>query len=480
VPNDDLDIALARFVKQTGLATPDQVADAMQIQARSHQAGNPISLSEALVQKGILTAAQRETVEKKAQAQAGAQQLLHYKLLKKLGEGGMGAVYLAEDTQQGVKVAVKVLPRKYAAEAELLKRFRREADAAGQLKHPNIVGAYRFGEDRGFHFYVMEYCEGETLDATLKREQRLAIHRAIDLTLQAARGLKYAHDQGFIHRDIKPANIIVTREETAKILDLGLSKNLEESEKSFKTVSGAVLGTPHYISPEQAQGEKAIDGRTDLYSLGATFYHLLTGQTPFDGTTIFEILSKQVTAQLPNPQDLREEIPDAAVHVLRRMMAKAPADRYRDCGELIEDLEQLRSGKVPATKILDPALSAVALVRKRPVGRRPSTLRRAAPKPGSRSRRRWSSSCPSFSPERAIRRRKSRFRRPPSRRPRRSRLPATRGRKRSTSSGWSIPPRTSWRESGGSGRESSNATLRATRGWSFRTGCPKSTTSGSS
>jgi len=384
--NDALDMAVAQFVRQTGLATPEQVTAALREQARSAQGGAPLTLADVLVQQGVLTPAQKETVEKKAQAQKGATQLLHYKLVKKLGEGGMGAVYLAEDTKLARKVAVKVLPKKFNDNVELLKRFRREAEAAGTLKHPNIVGAYDFGEDAGWHFYVMEFCEGEGLDALLKRDRMLPIPRALDLTLQVARGLKFAHDHGIIHRDVKPANIMLTRDGTAKILDLGLSKNIEEAELSFKTVSGAVLGTPHYISPEQAQGEKKIDGRTDIYSLGATFYHFLTGQTPFDGATIFEILSKQVTAQLPNPQDLREEIPEGIITVLRRMMAKDPNDRYRDCGELIVDLEQVVAGKTPRSEVLDPQRSAVALLRKTaPARKRPPTLRRTAKRSGPKA-----------------------------------------------------------------------------------------------
>lgn len=386
--NDALDIAVARFVRQTGLASAEQVAAAMQVQSRGAERGEMLSLTEALVRQGILTAAQREMVERKAQAQkAVITELLHYKLLKKLGEGGMGAVYLAEDLKMNRRVAVKILPRKLAGNPEILKRFRREAGAAAALKHRHIVGAYEFGEDIGYSFYVMEYCDGETLDATLKRDGHLPVRRAIELTLQSAQGLKYAHDQGFIHRDIKPANIFLTRDGVAKILDLGLSKNIDEGEQSFKTVTGAILGTPHYISPEQAQGEKGLDGRTDIYSLGATFYHLLTGSTPFDGTTIFEILSKQVSAQLPNPQDLQEDIPDGVVHVMRRMMAKSPDDRYRDCGELAEDLRQVLEGNVPVTRILDPQLSAVALQRKKAHPRRPPTVRReAAPPPPPKSR----------------------------------------------------------------------------------------------
>src|SRR5436190_23000241 len=328
---DAIDQAFARHVRQIGLVTQEQINTALQNQSSSLQAGKTVSFSQVLVEMGIITAGQRESLEKKVRdQQAGVQQLDNFKLARKLGEGGMGAVYLATDAA-GKSVAVKVLPRNLGANAEFVKRFRREAEAATKLKHPNIIGAFAAGEDLGYHYYVMEYCEGKPLDTILVVEKRLPVPQALSIAVQAARGLKYAHDQGIIHRDVKPSNIILTADGTARLLDLGLSKNLEESTVSFKTVTGAVLGTPHYISPEQAQGEKNVDGRTDVYSLGATLYHLLTGKVPFDGATALEILSKHVNTVLPNPQDLREDIPDPAVHVLLRMMAKEPADRYRDC-----------------------------------------------------------------------------------------------------------------------------------------------------
>ncbi|MBI3856619.1 MAG: serine/threonine protein kinase, partial [Planctomycetes bacterium] len=378
--NDALDLAFARHVRQIGLITPEQVNAALQTQSKSAQTGKPISVAEAFVTLGLLTPAQRETLEKKVkEQQAGVQQLGPYKLMKKLGEGGMGAVYLALDPASQKHVAVKVLPRPLGSNAEFVKRFKREAEAATSLKHPNIIGAFATGEDLGYHFYVMEYCEGKPLDALLAIEKQLSIPQAMGIVLQAARGLKYAHDQGIIHRDIKPSNIIVASDGTAKILDLGLSKNIEESGLSFKTVTGAVLGTPHYISPEQAQGEKNVDGRTDIYSLGATFYHLVTGRVPFDGATALEILSKHVNTVLPNPQDIREDIPDAAVHVLLRMMAKEPADRYPDCGALIADLEEASAGRTPKTAMISAALTTIAPSAKRSiVKKRPPTIRRAA------------------------------------------------------------------------------------------------------
>jgi serine/threonine-protein kinase len=363
---DAEDIALARHLRQGGLATPEQLAQALQIQAQSVEKGAAIPLAEAFVQIGVLTPAMRGTIEANLKSQKSAtQQIGHYRLLKKIGEGGMGAVYLAEDSRNKRRVALKVLPRRHASEPEFMKRFKREAEAAMRLQHPNIVRAYELGDELGYHFYSMEFCEGESLSAALKRQGLLKWRQALAITLQVARGLEHAHGQGIIHRDIKPGNIIVLPDGTAKLLDLGLSKRVDESQLSFQTVTGAVLGTPHYISPEQAKSEKAIDGRTDIYSLGATLYHLLTGEVPFSGDTLYEILNKHVTAELPNPQDLAEEVPDGVVHVPRRMMAKDPANRYADCGTLVRYIELVLAGKEPASQALAPDASSVAVLGKK-------------------------------------------------------------------------------------------------------------------
>ncbi|HYG73448.1 MAG TPA: protein kinase, partial [Planctomycetota bacterium] len=355
------DEAFARYANEHGFATLDQLESARQLQAEKARNNIAATLAEILVSQGILTPALRENIEKKLQAQqqGGIKQLGNYKLIKKLGEGGMGAVYLAEDTIAERKVALKVLPRKLAGEGEFLTRFRREAKAAGKLNHVNIVTAFSVGEEMGHHFYVMEYCEGEPLDKLLKRQHFLPWDRATEIIIQVARGLEHAHKHGFLHRDIKPANVFMTKDGTAKILDLGLSKNIADAEQSFQTQSGVALGTPHYISPEQAQGERNVDGRTDIYSLGASYYHLLTGQTPFKATTAAAVIMKHLTEQLPNPQDIRSEIPDEVVHVIERMMAKSPLDRYADCAELLADLELVAQGKAPSSHALEPAKSTI-------------------------------------------------------------------------------------------------------------------------
>jgi len=397
------DEAFARVASEIGAVTFDHLEAARQVQAEELRKGSRISLADVLLQQGVITPIQRDTIEKRIQAQqtGGIKQLGPYKLLKKLGEGGMGAVYLADDTSVGRKVAVKVLPKKYSEEREFLTRFRREAQATGKLNHINIVMAYNVGEDAGTHYYAMEYCEGDTLDRILKRDKVIPWDAAVGAVLQVARGLKHAHDHGIIHRDIKPANIFVCKPlgtpegaqvETfaegfvAKILDLGLSKNISGDEQSFYTQTGVALGTPHYISPEQAKGEKGIDGRTDIYSLGATFYHLVTGQTPFSGTTAGVIMAKHLTDELPNPQDLNPDIPDGVAQVIAKMMAKEPADRYANCKELLDDLELVIDGKMPSSQAIDVGKSSVAVARVRSAGVSPAVRRASRPPVPSRDR----------------------------------------------------------------------------------------------
>ncbi len=380
--DDAQDIEIARQLREKGMATAEQIVAGLQEQARHSEEGVPSSLADVLVLQGVLTAAHRDAILKKSPAvREGGQKLLHYRLIHKIGQGSMGSVYLAEDTLKSRRVALKVLPKKFAGDARFLQLFQREAKATAALRHPNIITAFEAGEDLGYSFYVMEYCDGEALDRILKTQGCLPVGRALEILLQAARGLGFAHSKRFIHRDIKPANIMLGHDGLVKILDLGLARKLVESESSVPTRSGAMTGTANYISPEQALGDKNIDGRADIYSLGATFYHLLTGRPPFEGGSILEVVSKHMKAQIPNPQDLREDIPDDVVHIVRRMMAKSREDRYGSCEELILDLEAIAEGSALSSGILEPNKSSIAIAtapRRRPAASAgpPKTTRR--------------------------------------------------------------------------------------------------------
>ena len=351
------DDVFARNLLATRVVKTEQIEAARREQAVLEQSGTRLKLADVLLRQGVITPAIRENVEKitSAQKSGGIQQLGIYKLLKKLGEGGMGAVYLADDTVANRKVALKVLSKKAASDANFLDRFKREAKAAGTLKHTNIVRAYTARdtdvcEELGHFFYAMEYCDGKSVADLIKKEGFIPWDETLAIGIQVATGLQYAHERGIIHRDIKPDNIYLTTDGTAKILDMGLSKNIGgDAAQASNTLEGQVLGTPHYISPEQAQGQKTIDGRADIYSLGATLYHMLTGKTMYEGATSANIIFKHVTDPVPNPQKVRSEIPDALFRLLQKMMAKQPNDRYRDCAALIAEMQLVREGNAPLT-----------------------------------------------------------------------------------------------------------------------------------
>ncbi len=364
VPSDE---DFARYVKQVAMVTPEQVEVAEQEQRRNFASGVTIPMGEILVKLGAITTVQREGVEKRLAAKqvGGLQQLGPYRILRKLGEGGMGAVYLAEDdSHKNRRVALKVLPKRHAADGEFVSRFKREARSAIGLIHPHIVAAYAVGEDFGVHWYAMEFCPGEALDTTIKRLGVLPWREAIAITTQIAAALAHAHTKNIIHRDIKPANIVVSDKGIAKVLDFGLAKQLGGGQ-SFMTQTGVVMGTPHYIAPEQARGEKSIDGRADIYALGATLYHLLTGKTPFSGNSPAIVIMHHINDARPDPRDEIPDLPAGVAHVVCRMMAKQPHDRYPDGETLIADLELVASDMSPTGTPLN--LSASAIARRRQV-----------------------------------------------------------------------------------------------------------------
>jgi serine/threonine-protein kinase len=342
MPDPIPDDVFARFAVRHAYVTAAQADAARARQAERATEGETLSLPDALVHLRALTSAQRDAIlQRLLDRQKGStKQLLHYRIKKRIGEGGMGAIYLALDTQQNRLVALKLLPRHLAADVEYMRRFYHEAGAAIRLHHENIVRAYATGKDCGRHFFVMEYCEGETLDRRIERDGRLPWRDATRTIMQVARGLWYAHAAGFVHRDVKPANIMLLKDGTAKILDLGLAKRVS-GPSAFTTQDGQALGTPDYIAPEQVLREQAPDGRLDIYSLGATYFHAVTGRTPYTGQTAVEIVTRHLEDPVPDPRKVCKEIPAGVAATIRRMMAKRREDRYPDCGALLEELERV-------------------------------------------------------------------------------------------------------------------------------------------
>lgn len=280
-----------------------------------------------------------------------------YKIMDRIGQGGMGMVYKAQQLSMDRVVALKILNERYSANSEFVDRFIREARAAGKLNHPNVIHVHDISRANGRHYFSMEYIDGPSVKETLKAEKKLEVNRALDIVLQAAKALEFAHENKIVHRDVKPDNIMLTKESIVKIADLGIAKTFEEGAQSAKEAR-RVMGTPHYMAPEQALG-KSIDHRVDIYSLGATFYHMLTGTPPFAGSTAHEILKAHIQQSLPPIQELNPKVPDPVCFIIERMMAKLPEKRYADMGKLIADIERIQRGNVAGIDRIEAGESTI-------------------------------------------------------------------------------------------------------------------------
>lgn len=271
---------------------------------------------------------------------AAGQQIPGYKVLAKLGAGAMAVVFKARQISLNRDVAIKVLPKKLSQDAEYVERFYAEGRAAAKLNHPNIVQAYDVGEAQGYHYFVMEYVEGKTVYDELAAGKVYSEAEALNIILQMARALEHAHSQGLIHRDVKPKNIMLTTAGIAKLMDMGLARAAAD-ESAIAAEQGKLYGTPYYISPEQILGKADVDFRCDIYSLGATFYHMITGQVPFDGEDSKAVMVKHVKAALPAPDRINIDISFGTVKVIQKMMSKKPSNRHASTAELIEDLKSV-------------------------------------------------------------------------------------------------------------------------------------------
>jgi eukaryotic-like serine/threonine-protein kinase len=280
-----------------------------------------------------------------------------YKLEAKLGSGGMSTVYLARDTTLDRAVAVKVMHREMSEQADQLERFRQEARAVAKLSHPNVVSVIDAGEDGGHPYIVFEYVEGETLKQRINRVGALDAQEALAYAIEIARGLSVAHGRRMVHRDIKPQNVLIDSEGRAKLTDFGISRQLEQD---GMTATGRVLGTTDYVAPEQAMG-RAVDQRSDVYSLGVVLYEMLSGQVPYRADSQVGVAMKHVNEEMPDVQQRRPELSAAAALVVERATDKEPDERYQTVGEMIDDLstalevEAARAGSTTgeATTVLE-------------------------------------------------------------------------------------------------------------------------------
>ncbi len=339
---------LARLVVEHKLATQEEVDQCMSIQAAEDEDASNLSLAQVLVSEEIVTKSQIERVKQTIQKihATGAQQIPGYQIIEVVGSGAMATVYKARQLSLDRIVAIKVLPKRFSESPEYVERFYKEGKAAARLNHANIVQAFDVGEASGYHYFVMEYVEGHTLFDELAGGKVFEEAEALQVIIQIARALKHAHSQGLIHRDVKPKNIMIASDGTAKLADMGLARVAADVQAARAEV-GRAFGTPYYISPEQIRGELDIDFRSDIYSLGATFYHMVTGRVPFQADTPAAVMHKHLKEPLAPPDHINTSLSAGIGEVVEVMMAKDRRRRYATTSDLLLDIDAIAKGHPP-------------------------------------------------------------------------------------------------------------------------------------
>lgn len=314
---------------------------------------------------------------------SGDEPIKGYEIVKKLGQGAMGAVYRAVKTSSGETVALKVLKPDLSNDHEFVQRFLREAKAVARLNHPNVIRAIDVGKSGKYYYFAMEFIDGQAIGDVVKRTKMLPERAALKVVKQIALALDHAWKHKIIHRDVKPDNIMVMKNGTAKLTDLGLARTARES---TLTLTGVVMGSPAYISPEQATGEKNLDTRSDIYSLGATLFHLLTGCVPYDGDSPLQVMLRHMNDPLP---DVRKKVPtvsEGTRQLIFKMMAKRPESRFQNARQLYDAI--LSTEKLLAGTSIEELSRSQAAMRRNKGGALPSpsgSNAGAAPKKASPS-----------------------------------------------------------------------------------------------
>ena len=368
IPGGDskADYSFGQIAIRENYCTFEQVKECLDIQNKLRSIGlEPKRLGEILIEKGYLKPEQAAAITK-IQVQGTSTQRISipgYEILSRIGQGAMGSVFKGRQISMDRIVAIKVLSPRYSRDKSYVERFIREARAVAKLRHENIISGFDVGEAGGIHYFVMEYVEGTPVSTLLRREGRLSERRCLEIGLQVARALSHAHKNGIVHRDVKPENIMITASGVAKLCDLGLAKQIKD--QAGATMDGMSVGTPNYISPEQARGEENIDIRTDIYSLGASLYHMATGTPPFTGANAMVVMTKHVT-EFPDPPKKRNPaLSDDFNGLVMKMMEKRREDRFQDPDAVIAEIERLLRAEPPAARWVPAAPPETAPTRPR-------------------------------------------------------------------------------------------------------------------
>ncbi|HVR83066.1 MAG TPA: serine/threonine-protein kinase, partial [Planctomycetota bacterium] len=341
------DYTFGQIAIRENICTFEQVKECLDIQSKLRTLGiEPKKLGEILIEKGYLSPDQAVQIAKLQVQSASSSSKLSipgYELISRIGQGAMGTVYKAKQVSMDRVVAIKVLSPRYSKDRTFVERFLREARAVAKLNHENIITGIDVGEANGHHYFVMEFVDGAPVTGLMKRDGRLDEQRCLRIAIQVARALAHAHKNGIVHRDIKPENVMLTPTGGAKLCDLGLAKQTKGDAEV--TMDGTSVGTPNYISPEQARGEDKIDIRSDIYSLGASLYHMAVGAPPFSGANPMVVMTKHVTEFPESPKKRCPSLSEGFSSLVMKMMQKRREDRPQDPEALIHDLERLLNGE---------------------------------------------------------------------------------------------------------------------------------------
>jgi len=386
------DVRFGRLAIAHHFVTREELARALREQERRRlQEGLAPPLGDLLVSLGMATQSQVDQILAEQSGDSGAKMLGGYELLERIATGGMGAVYKARQKSLNRIVALKVLPQRLARDMDFIARFYREARAVARFNHPNIVSGYEVGEADGYHYLAMEFVDGPSSAAQLAASPSgIAVEEVLDVALQIAEALQHAHDHGIIHRDIKPENILIAADGTAKLCDLGLARSSNPEDDVSLTQAGMAVGTPYYISPEQARGRQDIDPRADIYSFGATIFHLVTGRPLFTGDNPLQIMTRHLEDPPPLAAEASPAVSPELSAVIDKMVAKQPDDRYQSVNQVAEDLRMIAAGQAPVHAVTRRAPETPPATRRtrrrQPTGRFNTRLLRTASASRRRSR----------------------------------------------------------------------------------------------